>query len=45
MMRTRVVLLAAFVFAAGHVFAQTAPRAPQPAPAAPAAPPAPAARR
>ena len=27
MMRTRVVLLAAFVFAAGHVFAQTAARA------------------
>jgi pyruvate/2-oxoglutarate dehydrogenase complex dihydrolipoamide acyltransferase (E2) component len=42
MMRTRFVLLAAFVFAAGHVYAQTAPRPPQPAPAAPAAPPAPA---
>jgi hypothetical protein len=35
-------LFAAFVFAAGHVFAQTAPRPAQPAPAAAPAPPAPA---
>jgi hypothetical protein len=43
MMRARFVLFAAFVFVAGHVFAQAPPRPPRPpqtpqAPAAPAAP-------
>ena len=45
-MRIRFVLFAAFVFVAGHVFAQAPPRPPRQAspaaPAAPAAPPAPA---
>lgn len=36
-MKTRLIVFAAFVLMAGHVFAQTAPRPPQ-APAAPAAP-------
>jgi hypothetical protein len=42
MMRARVVLFAAFVLAAGHVFAQATPQRPAPAPAPPAAPAAPA---